>query len=325
MGAHGSQHTASSGRNRRAGLDESESALTVAESVWGPWETTITSFSKAIEVVDAVAEACNGREIVWRGMVDASWPLHNSLSRKVAKLTGSTPKEEVLQTYEVEILRRCRQDWRFDKLPALELLAHLQHYGGPTRLIDVTLNPLVALWFAVEQQREPTGKLKPESDGRLFAFSYRERISLDSSWGTRDLPWLRYTATKNEWGRSGNPPRVWVSPSYNERISAQNAGFLIAGTPASWGGRNTWRKAPGSGTGTWSINTVRDASSLYVNPSVLGRKPQQRSSFPTYNFKIATSAKAAIRRTLERTYGITTSSIYPDLFGLAQNVLPTSI
>src|SRR5208337_819333 len=33
---------------------------------------------------------------------------------------------------------------------ALDQLARVQHYSLPTRLLDVTWNPLVALWFASE-------------------------------------------------------------------------------------------------------------------------------------------------------------------------------
>ncbi|MGG0075833.1 FRG domain-containing protein [Bacillus wiedmannii] len=39
----------------------------------------------------------------------------------------------------------------FDALKyPIEHLAKLQHYGFPTRLIDVTIDPLVALYFAVQ-------------------------------------------------------------------------------------------------------------------------------------------------------------------------------
>lgn len=54
--------------------------------------------------------------------------------------------------------------FRAGMLP-IDLLSLLQHYGIPTRLLDVTLNPLVALYFAVVDDRE---------DGEIFVFEYND-------------------------------------------------------------------------------------------------------------------------------------------------------
>ena len=43
-----------------------------------------------------------------------------------------------------------KQDEFKGLLTPLEELAKLQHYSIPTRLVDVTINPLIALYFAVE-------------------------------------------------------------------------------------------------------------------------------------------------------------------------------
>lgn len=64
-----------------------------------------------------------------------------------------------------EILTYAPEEFANDR-STFEMLARAQHYGLPTRLLDVSLNPLVALFFAVNKE--------PDFDGEVITFRVQE-------------------------------------------------------------------------------------------------------------------------------------------------------
>ncbi|WP_215802561.1 FRG domain-containing protein [Rathayibacter toxicus] len=289
-----------------------------AEAFFEPWEKSANSWTSSQAAIKNVLDlGTDRRDLAWRGVANSSYALHSSLYRRFMTANGVPPDEDDLVRFENNLLLAARKQWRFDNMGALEVMAHLQHYGGPTRLLDVSFNPLVALWFAVEQKYDRGGTKIPDKHGRLFVFDVTNRqIDLDQRWGGYALPWN--THPSENW-RQGLP-MLWRPPSYNDRIPAQNSAFLVGGVPQVSSGQNAkYRKAPGDGSaaGNWTIDEVRRSTSVTVSMNSQDRRLQSGSK-PTFTLRIEAEGKPEIRRVLENSYGFNASSIYPDLFGLAR-------
>lgn len=289
--------------------------MVTANEFFGPWEgEPLESWSDAQRAIEEIIDKVGDRTMAWRGQVDASWSLHSGLYRRLPGVvdgTGKAPKEDDLLRLERQVVTYVRDRWRFDQMPHLQLLAQLQHFRAPTRMLDVSLSPLVALWFAVERQFDDTDG----ADGRVFAFDVSNRtVYLTQKWSDYDIPW-RDDGANTPWCRE--LPLFWRPPSYNERIPAQQSGFLLAGVPKVYGGDNSqYRKRPASAGEFWKIDEVRRATSIPTRLTGRERSAQERSQ-PSFTLRVTAGAKDEIRTRLEKHYGINPATMYPDAFGMA--------
>ena len=99
----------------------------------------------AAEFVARLAELNQeiGTETFYRGHADEGWRLTPSILRA---RHGPFVEDQLFRdmvAHEPQSFSECRS--------ALDHLVQMQHYGLPTRLLDVTMNPLVALYFACEE------------------------------------------------------------------------------------------------------------------------------------------------------------------------------
>jgi hypothetical protein len=101
----------------------------------------------------------------YRGQADASWVLEPKLYRE-----NLFQKEGALIS---ELLRVAPNE--FKDRHYFDNLVKMQHYGLPTRLLDTTLNPLVALFFACY------GEHQQDADGSVYCFPQQPVFMQDNS------------------------------------------------------------------------------------------------------------------------------------------------
>lgn len=102
-------------------------------------------------------QEANERTFFYRGVNNSTYLIAPGIYRK-----GEKHDENF---YFNEISVRCPQTFR--TLTNVEKLTYMQHYGCPTRLLDITTNPLVALYFACAGEND--------SDGAIYIFAVNKR------------------------------------------------------------------------------------------------------------------------------------------------------
>lgn len=141
------------------------------------------------DLVEYVRLLTNVAGILYRGHAKADWHLEPSILRFVQTTTRSELHEEPteLDEIELELLGQFAKSapMFLEQIPTSvwEWLTLAQHHGLPTRLLDWTTNPLVALYFAVAPFEDDTDcavwqyhssgndEIKPTTRGPLYSLT----------------------------------------------------------------------------------------------------------------------------------------------------------
>ena len=87
---------------------------------------------------DSLSQELSSHQWFFRGQENSGWSIYPNVFRN----DGLAKENHIIQG-------ALRQNpFEFQSKNDFEILTKLQHYGLGTRLVDVTLNPLVALYFA---------------------------------------------------------------------------------------------------------------------------------------------------------------------------------
>lgn len=184
-------------------------------------------------------------ERFFRGQANFNWNLCPSIYRHLSFITN----EKIMMD---RMLQANPDEFNFST--TFDILSKLQHYNLPTRLIDVTINPLVALFFAVNDDIR-------NEDGQIFVFSPEQNkvkytdsdtvsilsniSKMDIDFGNNDigtdniLRFLHFIRKEKPFFENFLTANclnnyVFVQGNYNnKRIAKQNGAFILVGVQDS--------------------------------------------------------------------------------------------
>lgn len=282
------------------------------------WGIKVDTPHQLFRIISHIALLAQDRTYAWRGQNNAGWDFSASLFRRLRDAGGEVTEERI-RTRELEIITEARR-WGLgrDLGPSatdMHMLAALQHHGIPTRLIDVTANPMTALWFATEEDKSDNEGKAPKTPGVLFAidvtktgwyetFQHGARTYGDQSdpLGSAYAQALKKSSDQNQMFRA-------FPALPDERMKAQEGFFLGSVIPKH-------HKAPG----VLGLNPIGPAPGEDKLRKLLSTEkgPGRPASLPFCAIVIPAAVKEKVRDPLKRTYNRRRRVLFPDVDGFRE-------
>lgn len=173
---------------------------------------------------------------IYRGQVDKKWKLESSIERLIG------PKKEISKAkkYEEFSLMKFKSAFHLycgsniKPTSKLQWLSIMQHYGVPTRLLDFTYSPYIALYFCLEGLESNSS-----NDIALYAIDYRNLLKESIKYAkSKDIN-FKYTYSDTfdkddsifeEYLSDNKFDILWTAEPYegNNRIDRQSGCFLLS-------------------------------------------------------------------------------------------------
>jgi len=237
-------------------------------------------------------------DFVFRGHADKTW----NLQPKICRISLESPPktfDELIKTERRFVDEVRRAQWLtlrdgFSPSEYLDFIGVLQHKGVPTRLIDVTADPLVATYFA---------SLNEKCDGAVIALLRREHRLNDTAGVGLDP--VRF--------KEDGVYTIWSPPPIDLRMIAQRGEFLLAN-----GAHSIDLSAPimmadlrPRGKAMYKLERI---AKEYFQFWTRGRPVEHPPNLAM--FHLPSQYKVQMRNVL-KSLGLTSRSLFPDLQGYA--------
>lgn len=139
---------------------------------WSPPSSSNGAMVRSLlRAVYALHSSLKNEVWLWRGEAVDSYVLEPGMHTRIRNaLAAGSVVQDCQETDDLITLARHSALDRVDGvvLPDLALLAHLQHHGAATPLLDVSVDPLVSLWMVVNASGDNVNG-SDSQDGKLIA------------------------------------------------------------------------------------------------------------------------------------------------------------
>lgn len=236
---------------------------------------------------------------LWRGQANSSYLLSPGVHTRV-KTSGLPLTDENVKLTTRRLLDSTRAS-RLDvhegaALPDFALLAQLQHHGAATPLLDVSLDPLIALYMAVVS---PDGQ-GDDYDGVVFAIKKPEQPPAPEieSFDTRAFEDI-YDALPHEGAV------FYRAPDVSDRLRIQRGYFLVSRVDHQYPKVTIQLSVDATMQGAW-INKRMDARGT--------KGPQPPSTSDVAVFRVPKKFKMQLQKWLEERTGLSKDFVYPTVW-----------
>ena len=284
-----------------------------AGQIWkrNGWYVEPRSSRAVMSVLGSIGVFSSGQSFAWRGTSSADYDLRSALHRHLGRAD-----ESQVRRAEVDLLRRARK-WGLGVTASgpvddLQLLADLQHFGIPTRLIDFTSNPMTALWFACQT---PSNQTVARS-GLLLALDVAKWRVVESvpSTARTDLRQPEfYSPTTHALATALADPEPFVVRSVvpNDRLRAQE-GFFVAGAQPNSRPSDRRRRGPFTSLDIEQRAGDRDELEARLLAERVRGSP---GAMPYMAVVIRSDLKKKLLQYLEGTFNRSPRVLFPDYVG----------
>ena len=231
---------------------------------------------------------------LWRGQPNATYGIEPSIHTRITRQEGKLD-DGLATRYTGDLIKAaraaCLDRHEATILPDMALLALLQHHGAATPLLDVSLDPVVALYMAVVSPSKDDFK----EDGVLFAI--RRPSTVIDAFDSRGFEAIYDQVPVDA-------VCLYSAPDVSERLRIQRGHFLV--------GRHD-RKDPRI-TIPLTLDSRKRIQTSWIWRRMLARGnrgPIVPASTDVAVFRITAKFKSQIQTWLEARSGLTTDFVYP--------------